>query len=118
MDISRTFPQDETPDWVANLFNGNWQGETEFPFGRTVRYVEQGDFLYLIYRGRVHGRMRVTDVEQHPQTRQTIQVGTDGHSVTARTVVWVELPGELAPGNIPRDSHRGHRYDEVPEWPG
>lgn len=114
MTITRTMPQDEDLDWVANLFNGTWTGEEELPFGRTVRHVEPGDYVYLIYRGRVHGRLRVSDVEH---ADRTIVVGTDGHPVEAKTVVWVHCPGELAGDrNIPRSSHRNHRYDDVPEW--
>ena len=107
-------PRTETPHYVAGLFDGPHQ-RVDFPFGRTVRYVENGDYLYLVYRGRIHGRLRIVDVEQ--QVRRTIEVGSDARQVRARTVVWVQCPGELAPGDYPRNLRRGHQYDRVPEWP-
>ena len=117
MNITRTVPQWESPEWVANFFNGVWQDRAEFPFGRTVKHVDQGDFLFLIYRGQIAGRLRVVAVEQHPETPENKSVGTDGHSVNAKTVIRVQLPGEPAPADIPRKGHRLHRYDNVPEWP-
>jgi hypothetical protein len=114
MDISRTMPQSEKPEYIDSLFDGTTTDKGDWPFGRTVQNVEPGDFLYVIYRGRIHGRFRITRVE--PTTR-TVEVGTEARPVQAKTVVWVKYPGELAgTWNILRKGHRGHRYDDVPEW--
>ena len=103
----------ERLEWIENLFNGTWTGDEEIPLGRVARQVQQGDYLYLIYQGRVHGRLRINDVEQ---AQRTVVVGTDGHPVQARTILWVQCPGERAPGDYPRTLRRGFKYDRVPEW--
>src|SRR5262249_36731419 len=101
-------------EWMDSFFDGTRTGEEDFPFGRPVRNVEEGDYLYLIYHGRIHGRLLITRIEH---ARRRVRVGTHGQHVEAQTVVWVECPGESAgERNIRRDSHRGHRWDDVPEW--
>ena len=116
MDITMTMPKTEPREFVEKLFNEEWDGEdVPFPFGRTVRDLHQGEYLYLIYRGLIRGRLTVTRVEQTPQT---IRVGSEGHPVRARTVVYVHCRGVRADRVIHRESHRGHRYDNVLEWGG
>jgi hypothetical protein len=116
MNITRTIQQTERPEWVDSFFDGSWREEAHFPFGRRVRDVEEGDYLFIIYRGRVVGRCEITRVDQHDQP-VTMQVGTDRNPVEAKTVVWVRFPGEPAGvRNIQREGHRGHRYDDIPEW--
>ena len=114
MDISRTIPQTENPDWVDSFFKGVSRTEV-FPFARTVADVHKDDYLYLIYQGRYYGRLRVRAVDQG---RQTIEVGTKGESIVAMTVVHVKCPGERPPNNrdVEANSHRQHRYIHPPIW--
>ena len=113
MDITRTIPQTERPDWIAQLFDGHWVGDVEFPFGRAVKNIYAGNWLYLIYRRRVHGRLKISRVEHN---ECVVPVGSQSESVYARTVVFVNCPGELAPGVLLTVGHRGHRYDNMREW--
>ena len=114
MGITRTIPKWEDPEWVAALFAGDRPWLDDWPFAQTLRDVGEGDFLYVIYRGRIHGRFEIAAVEE---TDQTVTVGPTKRPLRARTVVWVRCPGELAGRRyIPRRGHRGARYDDVPEW--
>jgi hypothetical protein len=114
MNITQTIPKTETPEWVGEFFDGTRRGLEDFPFGQRLANVTPGDFLYLIHRGRIRGRLLITKVEQSPQT---VRVGSQGRQVEAMTVVWVNCPGEDAGSRcIHREGHRGVRYDEVPEW--
>jgi hypothetical protein len=114
MDVTRTIPQREDPAWVAEFFDGTRSGKEDFPFAQRIQRVEPGDFLYLVHRGRIRGRLEIIEVEQ---TQRTVRVGRDRALVRARTILWVQCPGESAgQRDIRRASHRGHRYDRVPEW--
>jgi hypothetical protein len=86
----------------------------DFPSAVRLRNVCADDYLYLIYHGRIHGRLRIKEVEY---AARTMEVGTQGQEVDAQTILWVECPGESAgERNIRREGHMGFRYDEVPEW--
>jgi hypothetical protein len=115
VDITMTIPQGESPEWVESFFNSpRDEGEDYFPFAATVRDVCPGDWLYVIYRGRIHGRLEILRVDY---SGSSLPVGTLGETVNARTVVWVRCPGESAGDrNIPRDGHTQFHYDDVPEW--
>jgi hypothetical protein len=114
MNITRTIPSWEDPEWLAALFAEGRPWLDDWPFAQALRGVEEGDFLYVIYRGRIYGRFEIAAVEH---VDQTATVGPKKRLVRARTVVWVRCPGEPAGGrNIPRRGHRNARYDDVPEW--
>jgi hypothetical protein len=114
MPITCTIDQNETQAWVDEFFDGTRTEDQDFPFGRAVRNVVVGDYLYMIWRGLIRGRLRITRI-QHIQ--ETIEVGTHEKRVRSRSVVWVECPGEPAGSRIiERESHRGHRWDDVAEW--
>jgi hypothetical protein len=86
MDISRTIQQTESTEWVDSFFDGTFNGDIKFPFSRTVKHVHIGDYLYLIYKGRYCGRMRITHVNQG---HKTVRVGSGKTPVIGRTVVRV-----------------------------
>jgi hypothetical protein len=114
MDITRTIPQTEDPNWVDSFFDGP-EREEDWPFSQRVTNVEPGDFLYLIYRSRIIGRFEVIRVEQLDKTK-SVPVGTDEHPVDAKTIVYLRFPGERAPKLIARRSHRNHRYHGGSAW--
>ncbi|MBV9123143.1 MAG: hypothetical protein JO112_07290 [Planctomycetes bacterium] len=115
MNITCTIGQKETPAWVAEFLDGTRQGAVHFAFGQRINHVYPGDYLYLIHRGKVQGRLRITEVVEDAEL--TLPAGNEHEPIEAKTVVWVHCPGEpVGHRDIPRDSHRGFRYDEVSEW--
>jgi hypothetical protein len=118
MDISITLEQDRGPDWVEEFFDGTRTGEGEeyFPVGKRIQNVRQGDFLYLVHQGLIVGRLLITKIDYD---EKTLPVGAEGRPIAAKTVVWVKCPGERAgQRKMSRNSQRGFRYDDVPEWGG
>ena len=114
MDISCTIPQTQTFTWVEEFFDGTRTKDEDFPFGTRIKDVQKGDFLYLIYRGQIRGRLQITSVEN---AQRTVPVGSEGKPVDSKTIIWVRCPGEAVGGRvILRESHRGFRYANVPEW--
>jgi hypothetical protein len=114
MDITRTIQAREGDEWVRNLFDGTWTGDDEcFPLPQVPAQVGGGDWAYVIHKGHVVGRCRIVEVRVR---NETARVGTEGLPVDARCWLVVHLPGERAPGPIPRRGHQGIRYDDVPEW--
>jgi hypothetical protein len=110
MDITRTIPKTELPRWIDSFFNNSRKGSKEyFPFGRHVKNVGPGDFLYLIYKGAVYGRLEIVKVDQGANRR--LPVGTKGIPINAKTIVWVRCPGDRPQRTMRRRSHRGHKYD-------
>ena len=116
MHITCTIRKTETQAWVAEFFDGTRTEDQDFPFGKRIRDVHPGEFLNLIHQGRIRGRLQITRVE-HAQ--RTVPVGSEQKPVDSHTIIWVHCPGEAAGDrNIPRKSHKGFRYDGVPEWAG
>ena len=94
MDITRTIQATEDPSWVAQLFDGSIQ-EAWFPLPCVPKNADRGDWLYVIYRGEVFGRLRINKKERRNQKPDP--VGSQGHTIDARCRVHVEVPGELTP---------------------
>ena len=114
--IAITIPQGHDPNWVDGFFDGTRQGSEDFPLHAGNVNIHAGEYVYLIYQGRIHGRLSVEDVE-YPDPPQNIPVGTAGEVIEARTVVRVTCPGESAgERNIPRVGRPQFHYDDVPEW--
>jgi hypothetical protein len=115
MDITRTIQGEEDPNWVEEFFDGTVKGNHSgwFPLPGRPQDVDKGDRLYLIYRGRIHGRFVITDVED---VDAQVKVGSAGPVIQARARVYVRCPGERAPRWIKRRGNQGIRYDDVPEW--
>lgn len=113
MDITRTIQKEESEEWVDALFDGTLT-ETDFPLHAVPKDVAPGDWLYVIYRGKIVGRCRSSSIVR---ADEPVWVGSDEHVVDARCVITVECPGERAPVEIRRKGHQFIRYDTVPEWP-
>jgi hypothetical protein len=92
---------------------------TYFPLPGIPKKVNLGggDWLYVIHRGMVVGRCRITRVEVLP--RPSIEeVGPDkqGGEIQARCFIHVECPSERAPRQIFRKGHTWIRDVLVPLW--
>jgi hypothetical protein len=110
---TRTIQAGVSDEWVTQLFDGTWQGDDEgFPLLQVSAYVGPGDWDFVIHKGHVVGRCRISEVRL---TDQTAQVGTEGVPGDARCWLVVHLCGERAPGLIQRRGHQGIRYDDVRE---
>lgn len=115
MGIFRTIPKTESKEWLQReFFNNSKKGRKDFfPFGRVVRKANKGDFLYLVYKGYVFGRLCIQRIDQKPGI---LHVGSKSHQVRAKTVIWVDCPGELAPGKYRWRSLHGFTYGDVADW--
>jgi|SRR5580698_2653590 hypothetical protein len=121
MDISRTVPQAETVDWVNSFFDGTWpindpDWPLYFPSAGPIANLNVGDYLYIIYRGLVRGRLRIREIE-HVENGTTLEVGSNADEVPARVIICVDYPGESVGERIvPCSGHRGHKYVPTPLW--
>ena len=116
MNITRTIQRHEDPKWVASFFDRSLEGEKAgwFPLPQVPRKAKAGDWVYVIYRGRIYGRLQITEVRR---VNRADPVGSRGtQRVQARCRLYVRCPGQLAPKKIERRGHQGIRYDDVPEW--
>jgi hypothetical protein len=115
MNITRTIQQSEDPAFVASFFDGTVTMDEEWPFAQRIRNVEKGDFLFVIYRGEIVGRLAIVDVVRLDRTRAVL-VGSNREPVEGKTIVTTRCPGEKPKKPIKRRPHRGHKYDPVSEW--
>jgi hypothetical protein len=116
VDISITIEQHRSPAWLKAFFDGTRTGLHYFAVGKRIRMVQAGDYLYLVYKNMVVGRLPITKVEYE---EKTLPVGVERRPIGARTVVWVQCPGEPAGDRkISRRHQQSFRYDDVPEWAG
>ena len=95
MDITRTIQASEDPSWVAQLFDGSIQ-EAWFPLPGRPRKAGVGDWLYVIYQGKIVGRCMIIKI---PPYQKPDPVGSQGHTIDARCRVYVEVPGQPVPSD-------------------
>lgn len=117
MDIIRTIQASEEPSRVESYFNGQMT-QVCFPLRVKPTKACEGDWLYVIYQGKVVGRCRI-DRLQTFQKPTPIPVGSDGHIIYARCLVHVQAPGERVPHDKnPIDARGwvGFRYAPESLW--
>src|SRR4051794_2590948 len=66
VNITRTIQRHEDPKWVASFFDRSLEGEKAgwFPLPQVPRKAKAGDWVYVIYRGRIYGRLQITEVRR------------------------------------------------------
>lgn len=115
MDITRTIQATEDPSWVKQLFDGSIH-EAWFPLPGVPKDADRGDWIYVIYRREVYGRLRIKKKERRNQKPDP--VGSKDHTINARCRLYVDVPGELTPpANKPLSirGRMGFRYTP-PLW--
>ncbi len=117
MSVARTVQASEERRWIDGFVGDRM--ECEFPL-RGVPQRPVGEWLYIVYQGRVEVRCRVLRTEPRDGT---VLVGSDEHPVDARYGLIVQCPGERAPGEIRVRGFMGIRYipgagewDDVEAW--
>lgn len=105
--ITKTIPIGEGKERVAALFQGP-VGESEFHMAGQPSRLNVGDYVYTIYQNQMIGRLRITRIEPGY---------VNPKSGKARSLIFVETPGELLPVPVPKQGHQGTRYTDGSDWP-
>ena len=94
MNVIRTIPQYETPEWINLLFDPNSGPNPpdfrpyDYPFPVTFRRDLVGGFLYARYRGEIIGYGKIVAVRSHSGDT----VGEEGTTVPAGDNVILAAP--------------------------
>ncbi len=116
MDITRTIQQDEDPSHIDGFFQGQ-NRELRFPVKGKPKRLGMGDYVYLIFRGKIVGRFSVTHIVPIPPNQIPYEVGKKRPFTTKGTYfVVTKAPGERTTKLIHRRGHQGIRYDNVSAW--
>lgn len=105
--ITKTIPAERTQAEVDQLFDGT-KGEFEFHMAGTPSKLKVGDYVYTIYNNQLIGRLKITRFEGG---------AVNPKSGKARTLIFVNTPGERIPHPIQRQGHQGTRYYDGADWP-
>ncbi len=114
MNVTRTVPKEEVESHIKRWFEGN-KREHRFPVKGKPQKLFKGEYLFIIWKGLIYGRLEVLDIEKIPLNKVPI-VGSKNVKTAGTHNIIVEAPGELAHSVIKRRGHMGIRYDEVKEW--
>jgi hypothetical protein len=106
----RTIRKEETPEYVEKIL-----GRTEHwvPLKFVPRRAFTGDYIYLAYRGKLVGRVRITKIEQVDKEYliTSKQITYDSKSLVHYSTEW-----ERPPRIILYKGHQGIRYIEQERW--
>ena len=105
--ITKTIPAADGWERVDSLFDGSVT-EHEFHMAGQPSRLHVGDFVYTIFQNQLIGRLRIKRIEPG---------AVNPKSGKARTLIFVEAPGERLPVPIPKQGHQGTRYTDGAEWP-
>lgn len=106
--ISKTIPASAGQQEVDALYDGTL-AEFEFHMAGKPTKLKVGDFVYTIFQDELIGRCQI---------KELIGGAVNPDSGKPRTLVMVACPGERLAVPIPRQGHRGTRYDDGADWPG
>lgn len=105
--ITKTIPAKEGIDALNKLYDGSIS-EFEFHMAGKPSKLKAGDYVYTIFQDNLVGRLKILRLE----------VGsTNPTSGRARTLIFVQCPGEKLASPIIRKGHRGTRYYGGEDWP-
>ena len=85
---------------MNSLYDGSVK-EYEFHMAGKPSKLEVGDYVYTIFDNELVGRLKITKL---------VGGAVNPKSGKARTLIYVEAPGERLERPIPREGHRGTRY--------
>ena len=104
--ITKTIPQNEGVEAVEALYNGR-VGEFEFHMAGKPSRLNVGDFVYTIWQDKIVGRCQITRIESG---------AVNPSSGRARSLIYVNTPGEKLEKPYPKKGHRGTSYYDGKGW--
>ena len=104
--ITKTIPAKEGIAALNALYDGS-DKEFEFHMAGKPSKLKVGDYVYTIFEDQIHGRLKI---------KKLVGGAVNPNSGKARTLIYVDTPGERLNEPIPKQSHRGTRYYDGAEW--
>lgn len=102
--FTRTIPKDKQESFVTNILS---QSDHFIPLTFQPRQAEPGDYIYLIHRGKIAGRARISSIEEVNRKGQT---EGEKYPNWAKWVVRYTGSWEKPPSVIHVKGHQGVRY--------
>lgn len=104
--ITKTIPQKEGRQAVEELYQVT--GEYEFHMAGSPSRLAVGDYVYTIFQDELVGRCQIVRIEGG---------AVNPDSGKARTLIYVQTPGQRLANPMPYPGHRGTRYYDGVGWP-
>jgi hypothetical protein len=104
--FTRTIPSDKNPDSVQKILS---RPDHYLPLTFRPLQADPGDYLYLVYRGKIVGRVRISSINniQDPTTANPAAPPS-----WAKWLVLYKGKWEIPPRDIFVQGHQGVRYLE------
>ena len=116
MNILRTIPWDEKPEWVELMFKVGPHAEPgaptyplDFPLPFKLSQDVSGGFLYVIYRSKIIGYAKVHHVEPH----NGHHVGSDDRPMKSGDNIFLDGPLVRMPFVLAHKGFQGIHYSET-----
>ena len=106
--ITKTIPAKDGVSTLNSFYDGSLT-EYEFHMAGSPSRLNEGDYVYTIFGDMLYGRMKISRI---------VGGATHPKSGRARSLIFVEAPGERLVEAISRKGHRGTRYYDGADWPG
>jgi len=102
--FTRTIPRDKKPDFVQNILS---RSDHYLPLSFRPHQAEPGDFLYLIFQGKIVGRVRILSIKNARDPIAAIPVPPPSW---ANWLIFYKGKWEIPPREITIQGHQGVRY--------
>ncbi len=105
--FTRTIPSEKGEAFVNQVLSG---ADHYMPLAYRPTRARPGDFIYLVFRGRMVGRAQIAAIESVESARQTDK---DRYPLWARWIIRFVGPWQKPPREIPVQGHQSVRYLET-----
>jgi len=105
--FTRTIPSDKKEDDVNQILSCK---DHFIPLAYRPTKAQAGDFIYLIFRGMIVGRARISSIDA---VDAEVPLGTKQYPIWAKWVVRYTGEWEKPPREIPIQGHQSVRYLET-----
>jgi hypothetical protein len=105
--FTRTIPSEKDQTYVDQILS---KSDLFIPLAYRPNRANQGDFIYLVFRGRIVGRARITRIDS---AASTVEAKTNEVPRWAKWLIWYEGTWEKPPRDIPIQGHQSVKYMET-----
>ncbi len=105
--FTRTIPAEKKPEQVAEILH---REDPYLPLTFRPARARQGDFIYLVHRGKIIGRAEITRIESAPEAARREAVNPPAWS---NWLIWYRGSWQQPPREIAVQGHQGVRYLET-----